>query len=179
MRGHDEKSAVGKPPLRSEVGRGGGEVGRGRALGELGRGLALGFGVECGGQRGCGCSPGENFRGPTLSARIGSSRRRDGECAVMMKNRRLGNRRSVRKSDGAVKRSLITLFSDLSHTCCRPRFGFPGFQGRGVERSHLTPAMGAPDPALGAQCALKMRRTTVFCRSPLAGDCTFYRVTPS
>ena len=83
-----------------------------KAVGELGRALALGFGVECGGQRGCGCFPGENFRGPTLSARIGSSRRRDGECAVMMKNRRLGNRRSVRKSDGVVKRSLITLFSD-------------------------------------------------------------------
>ena len=61
-----------------------------------------GFGVWGGvwGQRGYGCFPGENFRALTLSARIGSSRRRDGECAVMMKNRRLGNRRSVRKSTG-------------------------------------------------------------------------------
>jgi hypothetical protein len=30
----------------------------------------------------------------------------------MMKNRRLGNRRSVRKSGGVVKRSRITLFSE-------------------------------------------------------------------
>jgi len=51
----------------------------------------------------------------------------------MMKNRRLGNRRSGRKSDGVVKRSLITPFSDSFFLISLPTVADPVLVSRGFK----------------------------------------------